>query len=316
MGFFDRVLGTVSTFFQIGGPAGPRWKDNAGNLDARDSADAAYVSVRVANPVGNQDAVTMAYQGQTTANFQSHKVVWYNGIGVTATPGTNHGFTSISSAGASATPVLATTSKLAATRRTRWSVTAGTSQLGVWEGGATNAPYAWRGNASGVGGFRSVIRFSLTSLGTGSQIFFHVGMGNYAGSPGFVDYTTSTTDPRIMLVQSFTSTAVGGVPVGTNWLISECGGAAVGNTLHNTGIPVVLNDYIEVIITAASQGTTFDVVVNNLTTGATFTISLSTTIPSNTTFLSPCCHAAVNLAGSGGTNSFETALIFCECFDG
>lgn len=316
MGLFERVLGTVSTFFQIGGPTGPRWKDNAGNIDARDAADAVFVNVRVANPVGNQDAVTLAYQGQSSANFQSHKVVWYNGVNTPATSGTNHGWTFISSAGSSSTPAVTTATKLSATRRTRWSVTAATSQLGVWDG--FNPPQmVWRGNAPGVGGFRFVGRFSLTSLGNSSQIFINgVGVGDFPGSPGFVDYTTDTTVPRVMLVQSFTSTAAGGVPAGTNWLVSECTGGAGGLTLHNTGIPVALNDYIEVIVTAASQGTEFDVTVNNLTTGATFTIVLNTTIPSNTTFMSPAIHAAVNLAGTGGTNSIDTALIFCECFDG
>ncbi len=58
---FGRFLGIVGSFFQVGGPSGPAWKNNSGNLDARNSADSAYVNVRGLDPVGAQDFVTLTY---------------------------------------------------------------------------------------------------------------------------------------------------------------------------------------------------------------------------------------------------------------
>lgn len=61
MGFFSRFAGTVTSFFQVGGPTGPAWKNNSGNLDARVAGDTAYVNVRGLDPVAAQDFVTLNY---------------------------------------------------------------------------------------------------------------------------------------------------------------------------------------------------------------------------------------------------------------
>ena len=61
MSLFTRVTGTVAAFFHIGGPAGSAWKNNSGNLDARNSGDLAYVNVRGLDPAAAQDFVTQAY---------------------------------------------------------------------------------------------------------------------------------------------------------------------------------------------------------------------------------------------------------------
>ena len=59
MGLFARLAGTVSSFFQVGGPGGPGWNDNAGALEGRNSANSAYAIVRGANPVNPNDLVTL-----------------------------------------------------------------------------------------------------------------------------------------------------------------------------------------------------------------------------------------------------------------
>ncbi|MFI5296515.1 MAG: hypothetical protein ACHREM_00335 [Polyangiales bacterium] len=61
MGLFERLIGTMSSYFQIGGPSGPRWKNNGGNIDARASDDSAYVNVRGLDPVAANDLVTLEY---------------------------------------------------------------------------------------------------------------------------------------------------------------------------------------------------------------------------------------------------------------
>ena len=55
MGIFEQLAGTLSSFFQVGGPSGPALKDNAGNIDARNAGDTGYVNLRVATPGAGTD---------------------------------------------------------------------------------------------------------------------------------------------------------------------------------------------------------------------------------------------------------------------
>lgn len=55
-----KIRGTIETLFQLG-IGGPQWKANSGNIDARDSGDAAYVNVRGDDPVIDDDLVTLRY---------------------------------------------------------------------------------------------------------------------------------------------------------------------------------------------------------------------------------------------------------------
>ncbi len=61
MSLFSKIRGTIETLFQIG-LQGPQLKKSSGAaLDVRDNADGAYAVVRVAAPVGGQDAATKTY---------------------------------------------------------------------------------------------------------------------------------------------------------------------------------------------------------------------------------------------------------------
>jgi hypothetical protein len=60
MSLFAKIRGTIETIFQIG-LGGPQIKANAGNIDMRNAADAAFVIVRGATPVAANDLVTKAY---------------------------------------------------------------------------------------------------------------------------------------------------------------------------------------------------------------------------------------------------------------
>lgn len=64
MSFFSKIRGTFETLFQLG-KAGPQLKNNAGVIEARNSADAAFVIARALDPVANNDLVTLGY-------FNSH----------------------------------------------------------------------------------------------------------------------------------------------------------------------------------------------------------------------------------------------------
>ena len=58
MGVFIKIAGVVDRLLQIG-LGGPQIKNDGGAIAARDSQDAAFVPVRVADPVGPDDAVTL-----------------------------------------------------------------------------------------------------------------------------------------------------------------------------------------------------------------------------------------------------------------
>jgi hypothetical protein len=60
MAWWEKITGTISSYFQIG-LQGPRVKNNAGNIDARNAGDTAYVNVRGLDPVANNDFVTLEY---------------------------------------------------------------------------------------------------------------------------------------------------------------------------------------------------------------------------------------------------------------
>jgi hypothetical protein len=61
VGLFARLAGVVNNFFQIGGPGGPGWNNNAGLLEGKNSTNTGFVVVRGATPVGDNDLTTKAY---------------------------------------------------------------------------------------------------------------------------------------------------------------------------------------------------------------------------------------------------------------
>jgi|SRR5271166_326895 len=62
VGFFERVFGTIKTFFQIGGPAGPGINaPSASALEAKDPTNTTFVNLRGADPVGANDFVNLEY---------------------------------------------------------------------------------------------------------------------------------------------------------------------------------------------------------------------------------------------------------------
>jgi hypothetical protein len=60
MSFFSKLRGTFETLFQLG-KGGPNLKNASGVIEHRDNADAAYAISRGADPVGNNDHVTLQY---------------------------------------------------------------------------------------------------------------------------------------------------------------------------------------------------------------------------------------------------------------
>jgi len=98
MGFFQNLVGTMNSYFQIGGPLGPRVKNNSGVFQSRNSDDTAFVRFQVATPTADDDAVTKLYadtlekplivarQADTSAALPSNTGV--RGFVAVTTPGT------------------------------------------------------------------------------------------------------------------------------------------------------------------------------------------------------------------------------------
>lgn len=79
MSLFSRIAGVVESFFQVGGPSGPAWKNNSGNIDARNASDAAFVNVRGLDPVIADDLVTKRYaDASSRQNFSAHVGTTFN----------------------------------------------------------------------------------------------------------------------------------------------------------------------------------------------------------------------------------------------
>jgi hypothetical protein len=60
MSLWSKIRGTIETIFQLG-LGGPQLKSFGGRIEARDSADAAFVIMRAATPVGGADVVIKTY---------------------------------------------------------------------------------------------------------------------------------------------------------------------------------------------------------------------------------------------------------------
>jgi hypothetical protein len=60
MGLKERINGITGNLFQLGF-GGPQLKNNAGVIEARDPTDSSLVAMRVASPIGNDDATSKSY---------------------------------------------------------------------------------------------------------------------------------------------------------------------------------------------------------------------------------------------------------------
>jgi len=135
----------------------------------------------------------------------------------------------------------------------------------------------WRGNAAGRGGFFYTIRFGTDTLVSGNRAF--VGMADSVSAPTNVDPTTSTTPGKIgMAINSNTG----------DWnFVNNITGTAPTVTNLGASFPVNTTDLYQLVMFSPEDGTSITYSVTDISTGATVTASVSTNIPSNTTFLAP-----------------------------
>ena len=65
MSLFSKLSGTIATFFQHGGPAGPGWNVNTGTFEAKNAANNAFVTVSGGFPTVGDHLTTKNYVDQT-----------------------------------------------------------------------------------------------------------------------------------------------------------------------------------------------------------------------------------------------------------
>jgi hypothetical protein len=84
MGLFAKIAGVVGSFFQVGGPSGPGLANDggSGNLGAYNSGQSAYINVRGADPVANNDFVTLEY---ANAHYSSGSSTTYGSVPASTT---------------------------------------------------------------------------------------------------------------------------------------------------------------------------------------------------------------------------------------
>lgn len=204
---------------------------------------------------------------------------------------------SAASASAPLIPTLATTSLRNQTYR-------GTIRTGTTAGTVAyiraNTLRIWRGNAAGLGGFFVVMRFSLSgTIQTGQRSF--IGISDSVANPTNVDPTTSTTPGKIGLAQN---AATG------NWaLVHNVTGTAPTNVALGASFPINNTDLYEIALFSAPNGSSIGYRVVNWSTNQQTSGTLTTNIPSNTTFMAPVAWITNNAQGAQSELDFISTYV-------
>lgn len=195
------------------------------------------------------------------------------------------------------TPALATTNLLSSVRRARITTNALAGNI------AAHYPaslMAWRGNASGLGGFFFTTRVGFIPSGASNRAF--AGLVDVTTVPTNVDPTTTTTPGKIGI--GFNANT------GNMKLINNVTGTAPTSLDLGANFPVSTTALYELVLFSAPNGSSIGYRVTNLSTGNQTSGSLTTNIPSNTTFLAPQMWISNN--GTATAASIDSAGWYLE----
>lgn len=199
---------------------------------------------------------------------------------------------SFTNTGTAANPTPTATNLLTSTRRATFST--GTT-IGTVASNRQSVLQVWRGNAAGVGGFFYTIRFGTSTLVTGNRAF--VGLSSSVAAPTNIDpLVTGTGISRIgMAINANTG----------NWSVvnNNSGTAPTVNNL-GTSFPIDTMSLYELVLFCAPNGSSIGWRVTNLSTGAQTSGSMTTNIPTNTTFLAPQHWITNNTTGAAAILDF------------
>ena len=194
-------------------------------------------------------------------------------------------------------PALASTNILTQTSRSTISTSATAGTLAYIRANALNF---WRGNGAGLGGFFVVHRFALTgTLQAGVRAF--AGITDSVANPTNIDPLTSTTPGGVGLAVNANT---------GNWrLVNNITGTARTSLDLGASFPVTGAGMMELVLYSAPNGTGISYRVTNLSTGATTSGTLTTNIPSNTTFLNPVIWVTNNATAAAQTLDFISTYV-------
>ena len=180
MGLFSKLAGTVTSFFQIGGTAGPGINANGSALEARNAANSAFAVMRGGTPVADNDLTTKAYVDKT-ANKPIPVSVQFNGSSALPSNSGTEQWYVVTSTGTNATigqllwddgsgsgTVAVIAAATGNTIVTTAAFTGGTISL------AANQMYVWTGTvwldiAPSVSGATYMIRLAITNAASQSS---------------------------------------------------------------------------------------------------------------------------------------------------
>ena len=207
-----------------------------------------------------------------------NKVVWFSPIlGAATLTGTN-GLTITATGTATAATWASTTLATSTSRVNARATTAATTSVAGFRGGANQF---WRGNATGLGGFTFVTRWSIgTSTATPTTTTLR----------SFCGLRSSTTAPTDVSPATLTNAVGVGWEAASTTLQIYCAGTAM--TQIDTGITLnrtVESTIFEVAIFCPPNGSYINIQATDVGTGATYNtqVTTSTNLPSTTTALNP-----------------------------
>ena len=169
----------------------------------------------------------------------------------------------------------ATAANVATTNARTWSrrlMYASAATAGASAGWRNNTAQYGLGNAAGRGGFFYVIRFGIAQTQTGWR--FNSSLSSTTGA--FASAEPATVLNQIAIVKNSTD---------TNFQAIASGGTA--GTPVDTGIAPNTTDVFEMRLYSAPNSGTVSLSLQNVTTGALYETTYSTSLPSNTTLLTP-----------------------------
>jgi hypothetical protein len=158
----------------------------------------------------------------------------------------------------------------------------------------------WRGDAAGLGGFFMRTRFAMPSGSALERAF--VGLHSSTAA------LATTTNP----VALTNLLGIGFASSDTSWSImhNDAAGTATTVSLGATDFPTKSENVYELSMFAAPNGSSVGWEVQNVSTGATATGTISTDMPASTTFLAFRLHA--NNGGTAATCQLDCSRIYLE----
>lgn len=196
------------------------------------------------------------------------------------------GSTFTNSATTYANPTPAATNLLTSTRRATY---ASNTTAGAVVSHRQSTLQVWRGNAANMGGFFYTIRFGTSVLASGNRAF--VGLSSSTAAPSNLDpLATGTSISRVGVAINANS--------GNWYIVTNNAGTAPTTSDLGATMPVNNSSLYELVLFSPPDGNYIGYRMRNLSTNNTVSGSLSTNLPSDTTFLAPQFWMTNNTTGA------------------